>query len=210
VTAAHEGSALVAASRIDLEIVAELVEPGSRVLDLGCGDGMLLDLLIQRKKVIGRGVEIDDAGVRACIGKGLSVHHSDLDEGLGDYPDQSFDYVILSQTLQTVYLPLLVMQEMLRVGKAGIVSFPNFGYWKVRSQLFARGRMPRTDYLPYEWYDTPNIHLLTVRDFEGFCRKHSFVVERAIYLCDGHRVSALPNVRAKEAIFLVRKAAKGD
>jgi methionine biosynthesis protein MetW len=204
-TTTNETASQQAAARIDFEIVAELVPPKSRVLDLGCGDGMLLDLLMKRKQVIGRGVEISDAGVRACIAKGLSVHHGDVDEGLGDYPDQSFDYVILSQTLQTVYLPQLVLQEMLRVGRAGIVSFPNFGYWKVRWQLLTTGRMPKVDYLPFEWYDTPNIHLLTVRDFHIFCAKHRFAIQTAIYLCDGRRVSIAPNLRAKEAIFLVRK-----
>ena len=205
-TMTHDTVLQQAPDRIDFEIVATLVNPESRVLDLGCGDGALLDLLIGRKRVVGRGVEISDAGVRACIGKGLSVHHGNIDDGLGDYPDLSFDYVILSQTLQTVYRPPLVMQEMLRVGRAGIVSFPNFAYWKVRWQLFGSGRMPRTDYLPYQWYDTPNIHLLTVRDFHVFCAEHRFAIETAIYLCDGRRVTHAPNLRAKEAIFLVRKS----
>lgn len=202
----HEPAMQQESARTDFQIVAELVSPESRVLDLGCGDGTLLDLLIRRKGVVGRGVEISDAGVRACIAKGLSVYHSNLDEGLGDYPDQSFDFVILSQTLQTVYRPQLVLQEMLRVGRAGIVSFPNFGYWAVRWQLLRSGRMPKIDYLPYEWYDTPNIRVLTVRDFCGFCAQNHFAIERTIFLCDGRRITSAPNLRAKEAIFLVRKA----
>ena len=205
-TVMHDAPAGQASARIDFEILAGLVLPQCRVLDLGCGDGTLLDLLVRRKRVVGRGVEIDDAGVRACIAKGLSVHHANVDEGLGDYRDLSFDYVILSQTLQTVHRPQLVMREMLRVGRAGIVSFPNFGYWQVRWQLFASGCMPKTDYLPYQWYDTPNIHLLTVRDFHVFCAEHRFAIETAIYLCDGRRITYAPNLRAKEAIFLVRKS----
>lgn len=195
-----------AANRIDLDIVARLVTPESRVLDLGCGDGELLDLLIRTKRVIGRGVEISDAGVRTCIARGLAVYHADVDEGLYDYPDKSFDYVILSHTLQTVYYPKLVLEEMLRVGRAGIVSFPNFAYWKVRWELFSTGRMPKADYLPFEWYDTPNIHLLTVKDFAAFCDQHGFVVEKAIFLCDGQPVRFAPNSRAKEAIFLIRNS----
>jgi len=144
----------VAPPRIDLAIVADLVAPGARVLDLGCGDGTLLKLLVDHKGVFARGVEISDEGVRQCVSRGLAVHHADLDVGLDDYPDASFDYVILSQTLQTVHKPDLVLKEMLRVGRIGIVSFPNFGYWRVRAALLLTGRMPKTDYLPYEWFDT--------------------------------------------------------
>ena len=190
-------------TRIDLEVVAELVSPGARVLDLGCGDGALLKLLVDRKGVVARGVEISDEGVRQCIAKGLAVHHADLDEGLGDYPDDSFDYVILSQTLQTVHKPDLALKEMLRVGRVGIVSFPNFGYWQVRWQLLLTGRMPKNDYLPYEWYDTPNIHLLTVKDFHEFCAGHGITISQALYLSDGHRIRLWPNLRAKIAIFVV-------
>jgi methionine biosynthesis protein MetW len=189
--------------RIDLEAVSALVQPGTRVLDLGCGDGELLRMLVDRKKVTARGVEISKEGVRQCVAKGLAVHHADLDEGLGDYPDASFDYVILSQTLQTVHRPELVIQEMLRVGRTGIVSFPNFGYWQVRLQLLVTGRMPKNDYLPYEWYNTPNIHLLTVSDFHAFCSALGIAVRSAQYLDDGRRVRLWPNTRAKIAIFEV-------
>lgn len=191
--------------RIDLHLIADLVEVRSRVLDLGCGDGSLLKLLVDRKQVVGRGVEISDDGVRECVRKGLSVYHGDLDEGLGDYPDDSFDYVILSQTLQAVHRPELVLREMSRVGRIGIVSFPNFGYWKIRWQLLTSGRMPKTDYLPYEWYDTPNIHLLTVKDFHDFCASHALVIDRALYLTNGWQVKVLPNLLAKLAIFVVRR-----
>ena len=192
--------------RIDLEVVSDLVRPGARVLDLGCGDGTLLQLLVERKQVVARGVEISDAGVRQCVARGLSVHQADLDEGLGDYPDGSFDYVILSQTLQTVYRPQLVLREMLRVGRVGIVSFPNFGYWRVRTQLLLTGRMPKNDYLPYEWHDTPNIHLLTTADFHDYCAANCLIVEKAVYLNDRGSVRTWPNVRAKLAIFEVRSA----
>jgi methionine biosynthesis protein MetW len=191
--------------RIDHEIIAGLIEANSRVLDLGCGDGSLLKLLADRKQVVGRGVEISDEGVRQCIEKGLSVHHGDLDEGLGDYPDQSFDYVVLSQTLQAVHKPNLVLAEMLRVGRIGIVSFPNFGYWKIRWQLLVTGRMPKTDNLPYEWYDTPNIHLSTVLDFHNFCASHSLEIVRARYLSAGREVTYAPNLFAELAIFVVKK-----
>lgn len=200
--------AAVVPTRVDLEAVAELVSEGARVLDLGCGDGTLLRLLVDRKRVVARGVEISDEGVRQCVGKGLSVHHADLDEGLGDYPDGSFDYVILSQTLQTVHKPDLVLDEMLRVGRVGIVSFPNFGYWRVRSQLLVTGRMPKNDYLPYEWYDTPNIHLLTVSDFHFFCADHGIRIAKAVYLDDGRRIRLLPNLRAKIAIFVIHRAGR--
>lgn len=188
-------------TRIDLEVVGELVPQGAKVLDLGCGDGTLLQMLVERRGVLARGVEISDEGVRQCIAKGLTVDHADLDEGLGDYPDDSFDHVILSQTLQTVRRPTLVLKEMLRVGRTGIVSFPNFGYWRVRWQLLVTGRMPKNDYLPYEWHDTPNIHLLTVADFHDFCAAQGIRIARAIYLDDGRRLQVLPNVRAKIAIF---------
>ena len=190
-------------NRIDLEIVSELVPEGTKVLDLGCSDGTLLRLLMDRKQIMARGVEISDEGVRQCVAKGIPVDHADLDEGLGDYPDGSFDYVILSNTLQAVRKPALVLREMLRVGRVGIVSFPNFGYWRVRWQLVAKGRMPKTDYLPYEWYDTPNIHLMTVADFHYFCADHGIVINQALYLDDGQRINFWPNLRAKIAIFVI-------
>lgn len=192
------------AVRIDLGLIAGLVEPGARVLDLGCGDGSLLKLLIEQRQVFGRGVEISLDGVRACVSKGLTVTQADLDEGLDDYPDSSFDYVILSQTLQAVHRPEAVLKEMLRVGRVGIVSFPNFGYWRIRWQLLTTGRMPKTDYLPFEWFDTPNIHLLTVQDFHDWCAARELSIDRAYYLTGGRLLSVLPNLRAKLAIFVVQ------
>ncbi len=189
--------------RVDLAFVAGLVSPGARVLDLGCGDGTLLKMLVDQKGVFARGVEISDEGVLQCVSRGLAVDHADLDQGLGDYPDDSFDYVILSQTLQTVRKPDLVLKEMLRVGRTGIVSFPNFGYWRVRAALLLAGRMPKTDYLPYEWYDTPNIHLLTVKDFHVHCAENAIRIRRALYLGASGPVTFLANLRAKTAIFEV-------
>ncbi len=191
--------------RADLEVIASLVREGSRVLDLGCGDGTLLQLLIDRKHVTARGVEITYDGVLSCVGKGIPVDHADVDRGLGDYPDGSFDYVILSQTLQAIHKPDLVIHEMLRVGRVGIVSFPNFGYWYVRGRLLLSGRMPKSDYLPFEWYNTPNIHLCTVSDFVDLCQSRGIAIDRAMYLNEGRQVRLMPNMLAKVAVFVVRR-----
>ncbi len=192
-------------TRIDLRLIAELIEPGSTVLDLGCGDGELMQLLIQEKGVTARGVEIAEEAVYHCIAKGLSVHHGDLDEGLEDYPDGTFDYVVLSQTLQAVRKPRQLLHEMLRVGRLGIVTFPNFAYWRGRLDLGLRGRMPVTSDLPYEWYDTPNIHLTTIRDFLRLCRQDGISVVQATYLAGDRRVATLPNLLARTALFAVKQ-----
>ena len=152
-------------TRIDLLLVAGMVENGARVLDVGCGDGALLRLLAETKNVDARGVEISQKGVNDCVAKGLSVIQGDADVDLADYPRDAFDYVILSQTLQATRNPRKVLEQMMRIGKRAIVSFPNFGHWRVRWQLGARGRMPITENLSYAWYDTPNIHFCTIRDF---------------------------------------------
>lgn len=191
--------------RLDLHLISQLVEAGSTVLDLGCGDGTLMELLVREKGVVARGVEISEEGVYQCITRGLSVHHGDLDEGLGDYPDDSFDYVVLSQTLQTVRRPKLVVQEMLRVGRLGIVTFPNFAHWRARVDLALSGRMPVTKDLPYEWYDTPNIHLTTIKDFFALCREEGISIVRSVYLAGDRRITALPNLRARMALFVVRR-----
>jgi len=191
-------------NRIDLHLIADLVTPGASVLDLGCGDGELMELLIRERGVTARGVEISEEAVYTCIGRGLSVHHSDLDEGLEDYPDQAFDYVILSQTLQAVRKPRQLLHEMLRVGRLGIVTFPNFAYWGARVDLALRGRMPVTRDLPYEWFNTPNIHLTTIQDFLRLCRQDRLDVVDAIYLTGHRRVKRLPNLRAQTALFLVK------
>ena len=151
--------------RLDLNVIADLVTPGSRVLDVGCGDGALLQLLAQTKNVDGRGVELSQSGVNECVAKGLSVIQGDADTDLADYPDDGFDYVILSQTLQATRRPREALRNMLRIGRHAIVSFPNFGHWRIRTQLAIKGRMPVTGNLANSWHDTPNIHLCTIRDF---------------------------------------------
>lgn len=192
-------------SRIDYEIIAGVVKEGSRVLDLGCGAGDLLKLLIDRKKVTGFGLEIEEEKVYACIANGLSVHHGDIDSGLSDYPDDSFDYVILSLTLQAVRKPKFVIDEMLRVGKKAIVSFPNFAYLPIRFQLAVNGRMPITSDLPYSWYDSPNIHLTTIKDFWKFCSESCVKVSEVYYLGENGRVRLLPNLFAKSALFVLEQ-----
>ena len=191
--------------RADLRVVASLVKEGSRVLDLGCDDGSLLQLLIDQKGVTARGVEITYEGVLACVGRGIPVDHADLDRGLGDYPDRSFDYVILSQTLQETRQPLKVLTDILRVGRRAIVAFPNFGHWRVRVAHLASGRAPRTDLFPHEWYASPNIHFLTVLDFEELARRENWAIERRIFLAGHREVAMLPNLLAEVAVFLIRK-----
>jgi methionine biosynthesis protein MetW len=191
--------------RSDYAIISELVEPNAKVLDLGCGDGELLQWLAENKAVEARGIEIDGRRVQQAIARGISVYQSDIDQGLADYPDQSFDYVILSQTLQETRRPLEVLREMLRVGRHAIVAFPNYGHWAVRLSMLWTGRAPRTRCFPYEWYASPNIHFLTIRDFETLARQQGWTVEREIFL-SGHRMgTVLANLMAEVAVFLVRK-----
>jgi methionine biosynthesis protein MetW len=168
-------------ARFDLVLVAGMVEPGAKVLDVGCGDGELLKLLEQRG-VDGRGIEISREGVNECVAKGLAVVQGDADTDLADYPDDSFDYVILSQTLQATWQPRVVLEHMLRIGRRAIVSFPNFGHWRIRLQLLLLGRMPRTANLPASWYETPNIHFCTIRDFRDLCRTIGAQIELAVAL----------------------------
>jgi methionine biosynthesis protein MetW len=193
--------------------ILNLIEEGARVVDLGCGEGDLLLALKLLKRVRAEGIELSDACIQACVAKGLfSVHHGDLDEGLADYPDKSVDYVISTNTIQVLHRPMVLIREMARVGKRCIVSFPNFAHWRVRSQLLLKGRMPKTLKLPYEWYETLNIHLTTIRDFRDFCRKAGLNVLREIALrtsASGKciEVRLLPNLRADTAIFILEEAA---
>ncbi len=199
--------------RADLRLITELVPQGSRVLDLGCGDGSLIAHLRDERGCVVRGIELDRADIAAAIARGISVVQADLDEGLSAYPDGAFDLVVLSQTLQVVRKPSLVLREMLRVGRRGIVSFPNFGYWKVRGYLGLRGRMPVARSIPYSWYDTPNIHHTTIKDFRDFVAANGGAIETEIPLLTENwhrasvrRVGVWPNLLADTAVAVVRAA----
>jgi methionine biosynthesis protein MetW len=198
-------------ARVDLLLIAEMVAPGSRVLDIGCGDGTLLRLLTARKGVDGRGIELSQAGVNNCVAKGLSVIQGDADTDLVYYPDLAFDYAILSQTIQATYSPRHVLEQLLRIGRRAIVSFPNFGHWRVRAKLLFGGHMPKTEYLPDRWYDTPNIHLCTINDFTDLCRDVGARIERAVALnAYGRKLGvAMPlfaqNLFGEQAVFLLSR-----
>ena len=192
--------------RSDYAIIGEIVEPDSKVLDLGCGEGELLQWLAHTKGVDARGVEISGAKVQRAIARGVSVFQSDIDAGLADYPDRAFDYVILSQTLQETHHPRQVLREMLRVGaSAGIVAFPNFGHWRVRVSMLTSGGAPRTRLFPYEWYDSPNIHFLTVLDFENLVALEGLKIERRYFLAGNSRVTVRPNLFAEVAVYLISR-----
>lgn len=191
--------------RSDYAIISDWIEPESRVLDLGCGEGELLQWLVENKKVEARGIEIDSRKVQQAIARGVSVYHGDIDQGLVDYPDNSFDYVILSQTLQETRRPLHVLREILRVGRRAIIAFPNYGHWSVRLSLLLRGRAPVTRCFPYQWYDSPNIHFLTIKDFQALARQQAWTIERQIFLAGHYSGRLLANLLAEVAVFLIRK-----
>ncbi|MEG8047918.1 Methionine biosynthesis protein MetW [Sphingomonas sp. T1] len=191
--------------RADLGIIAHHVARGSRVLDVGCGDGALMAALRDERGVDARGLEIDPGNVAAAVGRGLSVIQGDADVDLQGYPDASFDYAILSQTLQTARAPDLVLDHLLRIGRRAFVSFPNFAHWRVRVSLLWGGRMPVTRQLPESWYDTPNIHHVTIDDFRAFLRQRGVIVEGAWFLSgDKQTTSAAANLLAEHAVFLLR------
>jgi methionine biosynthesis protein MetW len=191
--------------RSDYAIISELVEPGTKILDLGCGEGELLAWLAESKHVDARGVEISGPRVQRAIARGVSVFHGDIEEALADLPDQAFDYVILSQTLQETREPLRIVKDMLRVGRRAIIAFPNFGHWTVRLNHLFTGRAPRTRIFPHQWYDSPNIHVLTVHDFEWLAHAQGWTVERRIFLQRQRRVTVFPNLMAEVAVFLIRR-----
>jgi methionine biosynthesis protein MetW len=198
-----------AARREDFRAILGMVRPGSRVLDIGCGEGLLLEMLARDNQVEGRGLELSPANVSLCLARGLAVVQGDADHDLADFPNQSFDYAILSQTLQTVRRPREVLAELLRIGQRAVVSFPNFAHWRVRWEFVTRGRMPMTGALPRAWWETDNIHLCTLRDFTILCDELGLAVEACMALAEGqgarpidpHR--AIENWRAESALFLL-------
>ena len=199
------------AIRVDLQLIADMIEPTSRVLDVGCGDGALLDYLVHEKGVDGRGLELSSEGVNACVSTGLSVIQGDADTDLFDYPDDAFDYVVLSQTLPAVRAPRSTLVQLLRIGRRAIVSMPNFGHWRLRWAFLVGGRMPISPALPDTWYDTANIHLCTLRDFIDLCADLGVHIERGLFVdhagrpgCLGRSLS-LANLFGQQAIFLLRK-----
>ena len=195
--------------RSDLKLIADMIAPNSRVLDIGCGDGDLLAFLTSEKSVDGRGMEISQSGVNACVSHGLSVIQGDADTDLNDYPSDTFDYVVLSQTLQATRNPKGVLQDLVRIARLAVVSFVNFGHWRIRWKLLAEGRMPATAGNPYSWYDSPDIHLCTIRDFVEMCGEAGLVIEKGVSL-NGRgnafrTIGRLANWRDEQAVFLLRR-----
>ena len=196
--------------RIDLELITSLVDRETRVLDIGCGNGELLDSLKRKRKVIGQGLELKQERVNQCVARGLSAIQGDADKDLGLYPNQSFDCVILSQTIQATGQPKLILTELIRIGKKAIVSIPNFGYWKIRLSLAINGKMPVTKKLAHNWHDTPNIHLCTILDFINLCEELNIKIEKTIILSSNKTKSynGIPNkfsnLFSEEAIFLIK------
>lgn len=191
--------------RPDLEIIQQWIEPNSRVLDIGCGDGSLLHYLNETRNVSSIGLEIDEENIEQCIANGVNVVEQDIDEGLSNFESNSFDTVLLAQTLQALHNPHLLIEEMLRIGEKGIVTFPNFGNWKSRLYLASRGRMPVSKYIPHQWYDTPNIHFCTVKDFDVLCREMNLRVLARTVVDSQHQgswaVRAWPNLLGEIAIY---------
>lgn len=191
----------------DYRIIVDLVSEGSSVLDLGCGNGDLLQILIAQKHIVGRGIEIDEQAIYKCVEKGVSVFHGDIDSGVADYPDRTFDFVILNQTLQQVKHLEAVLADALRIGKKVILGFPNFAYIKSRFQISLSGRTPVTASLPYMWYSTPNLHFFSIADFDLYCKEKKIRTEGKYYLRANTRVNLFPNLLADTAIYLLSSSA---
>jgi len=193
---------------LDHKVIVEIVGQSSSVLDLGCGDGELLAILVREKNVKAQGIEIDDKAIFECVARGLSVFHDDIDSGLSDYEDKSFDFVILNQSFQQVKKPDAVLKEALRVGKKVIIGIPNFAHINARFQIFFRGRTPVTGALPYEWHDTPNLHFLSLLDFINYCKKRNITIEGAYYVGSRRKVALFPNLFAQTGIFVISGTSK--
>lgn len=189
--------------KLDHKLILGMVTEGASVLDLGCGEGELLYLLEKEKKVNGQGIEFSEQAIYSCVAKGLSVHHGDIDSGLSEYGDGSFDYVILNESLQQVLNPDNVVKEALRVGRKVIIGFPNFGYYPVRLQVFFGGITPVTPSLPYMWYNTPNVHFISIKDFRNYCGKRGFRVMESAFISKERIIRVLPNLLADTAIFMI-------
>jgi len=190
---------------LDREAISNWVGNGALVLDLGCGDGALLQKLVNEKQVRAQGIELSDQAIQSCVGAGLSVFQQDIDTGLAEYANKSFDFVILNQTFQQVKKPDLVLREALRVGKKVVVGFPNFCYFADRLQIFFKGKVPVSASLPYQWFETPNLHFLSISDFTDYCRKREIKIEDACFFAKNRRVRLLPNLRGEVGLFLLSK-----
>jgi methionine biosynthesis protein MetW len=191
--------------RLDHKLIRELIPAKSSVLDLGCGTGELLSLLIAEKQVRGHGIEIDEQAIYACVAKGLNVFHGDIDSGLTDYKDGSFDYVILNQSLQQVKRIETVLSDAMRVGRKVIVGFPNFAYYRARCQLFFRGRAPMTSSLPYTWFESPNVHFLSILDFRDYCKQKHLCIEKKYFIGVKRQLYFFPNVFAQAAVYQITR-----
>lgn len=191
--------------KLEYRIILDWIKNDSSVLDLGCNEGELLSLIVKEKNARAHGIEIDEQAIYKCVELGLSVSHQDIDNGLSEYGDESFDYVILNQSIQQVKKPDVVLKESLRVGKEVIIGFPNFAHFRARFQIFFRGRTPLTPSLPYEWYETPNLHFLSISDFVEYCQKRGIKIKKASFLSGAGMVRILPNMFAETAAFLISK-----
>ncbi|MDO8488889.1 MAG: methionine biosynthesis protein MetW [Candidatus Omnitrophota bacterium] len=191
--------------QLDHEVILGLIQAQSSVLDLGCGSGDLLYLLIKEKKIHGQGIEIDEQAIYKCVAKGLNVFHGDIDTGLAEFADKSFDYIVLNQSMQQILHVDKVLTDALRVGKKVVVGFPNFAYYKSRLQMFFQGRAPVTEGLPYQWYETPNLHFLSITDFKNYCRSKNINIEQSTGIGENKRVPILANLFAQTGIFLISK-----